>query len=72
MHHLPCGEMYTLDVEPDEWIDNVMAKLKDLLDVPVDLQRLCFRYKKMTEDQRLSDHNIRADDMIFLFTDLRG
>jgi ubiquitin C len=59
------GKTISLDVEPSDRIDKVMAKLQEKEGIPVDRQRLAF---KVLDDSRytLSDYSIREGSTLFL------
>jgi len=66
------SDLYTLDVEPSDSIENVKAKMQDRIGIePVD-QRLIFNDEILLDGRTLSDYNINKEDTIFLIQLLNG
>eukprot|EP00973_Karenia_brevis_P011801 1601002-Karenia_brevis.AAC.1 len=60
------GKTITLDVDADELIDTVKAKVQDKEDIPAEQQRLTFRCKQLEDGYMLSDYNVQSQAMIEL------
>ena len=60
------GKTITLDVTETETVENLKAKIKDKLGVPIWKQMLVYAYKILEENTILSDYNIKDESSIFL------
>ena len=60
------GETITLEVEPNDTIENIKAKIQDTINIPPDRQHLSFASKQLENSREVSHYNIQKESILQL------
>ncbi|CAE6204553.1 unnamed protein product [Arabidopsis arenosa] len=62
------GQLFILEVEETETIENVMAKIHEQGGPPVDRHRLIFQGKQLDKGRTMADYRIKTESILYVMS----